>query len=198
LARSTATSGGQLEQHGAADQAMSRYASGDDAAFGAVYDALAPLLRRYLGRRVRDQALVEDLMQQTFLKLHLHRGSFVPGARVAPWACSIAIRLLIDRARRDKLGRALFSDEESAESQSSSASPEEAVLAREVAEHFETALAALPAGHRRAFDLVKRDGLSIAEAAAELDATPTSIKLRLFRTYERLRGALSGQKVDRS
>src|SRR5262245_30699771 len=79
-----------------ADEAMTRYSNGDLAAFGVVYDAVCPEIMGWLHRRVRNTALVEDLVQQTFVKLHKHRGRFLPGARVRPWAMAIAMRLCID------------------------------------------------------------------------------------------------------
>src|SRR5438445_12760418 len=79
-----------------ADAAMERYADGDDAAFGIVYDRIAPRLLAFLRRRLRNDARAEDLLQQTLLNLVAGRASFLPGARVMPWACVIARRLLID------------------------------------------------------------------------------------------------------
>src|SRR5205814_9797676 len=90
------------ERLSTADRAMARYASGDDAAFGDVYDAVAPALHRYLARRTRDAALTDDLVQHTFLKMHRNRHHFHDGAEVMPWAFAIGIRLLIDRVRRDQ------------------------------------------------------------------------------------------------
>src|ERR1700729_459557 len=93
-----------------ADVAMERYATGDDAAFGAVYDALAPRLYGYLLRQTRDSARAEDLVQQTLLHMHRARGRFIPGAEVLPWAFAIARRLLIDGLRRGK--REILSDKD--------------------------------------------------------------------------------------
>lgn len=76
------------------DEAMSRYAQGDATAFDAVYDAVAPQLARSLRRRVRDEARLEDIIQQTFLQMHHARGNFVIGAQVMPWAFAIARRLV--------------------------------------------------------------------------------------------------------
>jgi hypothetical protein len=56
------------------DAAMARHAAGDQAAFAELYDGLAPLVMAYLRRRTHDRKLVEDLVQETFLGLHLHRG----------------------------------------------------------------------------------------------------------------------------
>jgi len=38
------------------DAAMERYADGDDAAFGSIYDALTPQLRSFLRRSLREHA----------------------------------------------------------------------------------------------------------------------------------------------
>ena len=60
-----------------ADVAMERYAGGDDASFGLVYDALAPRLFGYLLRQTRQRARAEDLLQQTMLHIHRARASFI-------------------------------------------------------------------------------------------------------------------------
>src|SRR5580658_2571241 len=57
-----------------ADVAMERYSAGDDAAFVAVYDAVAPQLHAYLLRRTRNSARADDLLQQTMLHIHRARG----------------------------------------------------------------------------------------------------------------------------
>src|SRR4051812_41474393 len=76
----------------AADLAMERYAEGDDAAFALVYDALAERLLAFLRRRLGSMSRAEDLLQQTFLRMHRARGSFVSGSAVLPWAFAIARR----------------------------------------------------------------------------------------------------------
>src|SRR5262249_52161974 len=84
-----------------ADEAMARYASGDESAFAALYDFVAPRLSAYLRRRVREPALVPDLVQQTFLHMHRARRTFRAGAEVLPWACAIARRQLVEVFRAE-------------------------------------------------------------------------------------------------
>src|ERR1700754_4469287 len=81
--------------------AMDRYATGDDSAFEVVYDNVAPRLRAMFRRRGCDFALTEDLLQQTFLQLHVARAHYRRGQEVLPWAFAIARRLLIDAWRRN-------------------------------------------------------------------------------------------------
>lgn len=76
-----------------ADDAMEEYAvTGAATAFERLYDALAPRLLAYLGRRTRDLAHAEDLLQQCFLQIHRARGCFVRGSKVAPWAFAAGAR----------------------------------------------------------------------------------------------------------
>jgi RNA polymerase sigma-70 factor (ECF subfamily) len=72
----------------------------DDAAFDALYDALAPRLHGFLIRQLRDRTHAEDLLQHTMLQIHCARASYVSGAPVVPWAFAIARNLLVDAHRR--------------------------------------------------------------------------------------------------
>lgn len=175
----------------AASAAMDRYACGDDAAFSELYDLLAPRLTAFLARRTRDDALASDLVQQTFLQMHASRRHFSEGADVMPWAFAIARRLLIDVVR--KSGREVMGDDggkEERESVAPDLPPDRIVAQRRLAARVGEALAGVPEGQRLAFELVKGDGLSLAEAAEVLGTTVAAVKLRVHRTYEALRAAL--------
>jgi len=172
-----------------ADAAMERYAGGDDAAFAQVYDALAPRLYGYLLRQTRDRARAEDLLQQTMLHIHRARERFIPGAQVTPWAFAIARRLLLDSVRRGRR-EVLDAEGQADERASEDASADQVVQAHELASRVEKVLAKLPASQRAAFELIKHEGLSVAEAAQVLGTTVAAVKLRAHRAYEALRGAL--------
>ena len=68
-------------QDDAASAAMDRYARGEDAAFGELYDLLAPKLLGFLYRQTRDRARAEDLVQQTFLQMHCARETYTTRAQ---------------------------------------------------------------------------------------------------------------------
>lgn len=184
------------------DQAMSRYAQGDTKAFDAVYDAIAPRLARYLRRRVPDQARREDILQQTFLQMHSARGSFVIGAEAMPWAFAIARRLVIDAGRAgQREARHIEPDDDRRVSQAALAAGaptgEEELAAHEAGDRLARALTRLSEPQRAAFELVKTEGLSHAQAAAVLGTSVTGIKLRLHRVYVVLRGALENAPAAR-
>ena len=183
-----------LDQSGAA--AMSRYASGDDRAFAAVYAAVAPRLTRFLACRVADRALVPDLVQETLLRLHRARATFLPGSAVMPWVLGIARRQLVD-AHRSRRREALIDVEASSNAYrhpslvEGPASAEEIFAAKQVAGCLNDALARLSAPQRAAFEMVKGRGLSLVEAARALGTSVTGIKLRTHRAYRTLRTELA-------
>ena len=175
----------------AASAAMDRYACGDDSAFSELYDLLAPRLTAFLVRRARDEALASDLVQQTFLQMHASRRHFSEGADVMPWAFAIARRLLIDVVR--KSGREIAGADDGSEERESVAPdlpPDRIVAQRRLAARVGEELERVPEAQRAAFELVKRDGLSLAETAEVLGTTVAAVKLRIHRTYEALRAAL--------
>jgi RNA polymerase sigma-70 factor, ECF subfamily len=171
---------------------MERYASGEDAAFGVLYDALAPRLHGYLLRQTREPARAEDLVQQTFLQMHRARGSFLKGAEVTPWAFAIARRLMIDEFRRQKREVLRSDNEERGEATLVDETPgaDDLVQGHEVAARIAFELSKLPENQRVAFELVKQEDLSLAEAAKVLGTTVSAVKLRAHRAYEALRRVL--------
>ena len=170
-------------------EAMDRYATGDADAFAVLYDGLAPRLRAMLRRRRCDAALTEDLIQQTFLRIHCARGHYCSGQEVLPWAFAIARRLLIDAWRKNQReGR-----RPAGEPIESLPGPEEVAIAGETAQRLARTLDEMPPLHREAFDLVKLDGLSLEQTAQVLGTSVTAIKLRIHRAYQSLRG--SGQET---
>ena len=184
-----ATRNDQPTDREAADRAMSRYACGEQAAFDTVYAYMAPRLYTFLLRRCRNPATAEDLVQQTFLRMHRARASFTPGGRLAPWAFTIANNVLIDGARAN--GRSIQEISLSREDIAAPARTDETVHARQLLGMLQRELGRLPAGQRSAFELVRGRGLSLIEAASELGVSVVAVKLRLHRAGLALEAALA-------
>ncbi len=84
---------------------MERYCAGEVAAFRRLYTMLAPRILAYLRGLIGDRAAAEDLLQQTFLKVHEARGACVRGANPIPWIYTIAHRTCLDELRKRKRSR---------------------------------------------------------------------------------------------
>jgi len=171
---------------------MERYAAGDDDAFSDLYDHLAPRLFGYLRRLTGKGDRAEDLLQQTFLHMHAARGRFLPGAEVVPWPFAIARRLVIDGHRRQRRADGVIAPTVAniAEERPGPDGADEIALANETAAQLSEALQRLPESQRVAFELIKQEGLSYAQAASVLGTTETAVKLRAHRAFEALREAL--------
>ena len=176
----------------AASAAMDRYARGDDRAFAELYDLLAPRLYGFLIRKAGDRALAEDLVQQTFLHMHRARATYVTGADVVPWAFALARNLTIDAFRRRR--RELLSDTGDLRGEALAIAldmpADERLQAQQAADCMQHCFAELPDSQRTAFELLKRDGLSLAQAAETLGISVGAVKVRAHRAYEALREAL--------
>lgn len=171
-------------------KAMDRYAAGDAAAFAELYRALSPRLYRYLFRLARERARAEDLLQQTFMRMHHARSSFTSGSDVVPWSYAIARRLFIDSTRRHRREILASDEQETEEPPSTLPDGEQVARARELSSAIAKELERLPPAHREAYLLVREEGLSMAEAAAVLGTTVAAVKLRAHRAYDGLRVAL--------
>jgi RNA polymerase sigma-70 factor (ECF subfamily) len=176
---------------------MARYQDGDAGAFRQLYAQVAPRLLGYLLKMARSRAVADDLLQQTFLKVHRARAAYVRGADPLPWIYSIAHRTFIDETRRKK--RAIVNvgtDAEGTLPEVPATITGDAVGATEEPVDNEAtkaaldALAQLPAQQREAVVLTKLEGKSVAEAAEIAGTTVGAMKVRAHRGYEALRKLL--------
>jgi len=175
------------------DDAMDRYASGDVAAFSVLHRALYPRITSYLLRMTGQTSLADDLVQETFLRMHRARSTFARGAAVVPWAYAIARNVYMDhvRAAKHRDTERLPTDPGPDAVDRSAYDGEAQAIAAETARVVTDVLAGLPSAQREAFVLLRYEGLSVQDAAAVLGTTATAVKLRAFRAYEALRAALA-------
>jgi len=178
--------------------AMDRYADGEDAAFAEVYDLLSPMLLGFFARQTGDRVCAEDLAQQTLLQMHAARRNYVTGSDVVPWAFAIGRNVLIDTRRRTRKEVLFQTAEDDAAARDlgvdRSSIPDDLAESHEMAGIVDAELGRLPVAQRAAYDLVRREGLSVAETAEVLGTTPTAVKLRVHRVYEALRAVLGREE----
>jgi RNA polymerase sigma-70 factor (ECF subfamily) len=154
--------------------------AGDEAAYHRALMLIAARLRAYFARRLRawpDE--VEDLVQETLLALHVHRATCDPNVPVSAWVHAIARHKLVDLWRRRGRREALHDPlDESLESTLADEQP---------ARHdLRVLLATLPDAQRRAIELIKIDGLSVAEASARSGVSVSALKVQVHRGLRKL------------
>lgn len=72
---------------------------GDQAAYGKFLGAIAPMLRRMVGRRLAS-AEVEDVVQEILISIHKARHTYDGERPIMPWLASIASFRITDHLRK--------------------------------------------------------------------------------------------------
>jgi RNA polymerase sigma-70 factor (ECF subfamily) len=148
-----------------------------------VHAVLAGELRRYFGRRAPPQ-LVDDLVQETFLRVHTGLSRLRDPDRIAPWVMRIARSVLADGLRRE--GRFVASEPDPAAPAFEPGVDPDAIVAAWLPGMVE----ALPATYREAVRLSELDGCTQAEVARRLGLSPSGARTRVQRGRRLLREML--------
>ena len=166
---------------------MIRSLKGDTAAYRLLLERIRVVLKAYQTRALRkmgihDPEACEDLLQEALLAIHVKRHTFDPGQLFTPWMFAIARYKLIDYSRRIKSRGTSVNWEDledilvTAESSSPRAEADLEAMMKE-----------LPPKQRTALDLVKLQGLSVAEASLKTQTTESSVKVNVHRAIKTLR-----------
>jgi len=176
-----------------ANQAMARYADGDASAFPILYDAIAPRIEGLVRRRTQDASKVDDIVQQTFERIHRARGTFIRGSDVLSWAFKIARNLCLDfgtQGWREHVVDRDDADDPLVTAVAEVADAERVAIARQTIARLVRAFRRLPVNQQLALELVRLEGFSLAAAADNLGVTLPSLNMSLFRGVAALRAAL--------
>ena len=151
---------------------------------GEVWDALRADLQAFFRARVRDPHRVDDLLQETFLKIHGGLDGLADADRLPAWVYRIARRVLADHVRAGGAEPAPLDGDPG----ETSGRPEN--LNAEVAGWLPGMIAMLPPGAREAVRLSEIEGRSQAQVAEDLGLSLSGAKSRVQRGRERLRELL--------
>ena len=156
---------------------------------------MTPRLYRFCLRLSSDRPEADDLLQETLLRVHRARATYLGGSNPLHWAFAIARSVHLDRLRYrrrrpEDLGAAGDAAEHARLPTDDRYSPEAEVLARNLVAIVTTELARMSEKNRAAYVLLKEEGLSVKAAAAVLGTTAQVVRQRAHRAYEQLRIAL--------
>lgn len=176
---------------------MAAYAAGDRLAFERLFGRVAPRVHGFFLRSFNERSVADDLMQQTFLRLHRVRHLYAVGRPLRPWLFALAARLRLDELRRRQRWPRNLTEEEWARMNDGVEGGQEVGDVGE-AEHVlidraarvQAALASLPESQRVIVHLNRFEGLTYKEIAQTLGTTEGAVKLRAFRAYAQLRKKL--------
>jgi RNA polymerase sigma-70 factor, ECF subfamily len=172
-------------REGTDERLFSAYLAGDASAHETLFRRYQEPLCRYVEHLLGNRAAAEDVVIETFLRVHRHRRRFRPGTAVRPWIFTIARNLAFNRRRAERLQRLLGTPIAGAPTSGPPPTSDPTLRARVTA-----AFAALPAKQREVCSLRLVGELPLEEIAALTGASIGTTKSRLFYGLRRLRALL--------
>jgi RNA polymerase sigma-70 factor (ECF subfamily) len=164
-------------------------ARSDESALGELYDRFGPVCYGLARRVLRDAALAEDAVQETFLAVWRGASRF-NGERgsARSWILTLAHRRAVDLVRREERRRAQPLPEQ--EPTGGEPGADEAVWLRLERVRVQGALRLLPDQQRETIELAYFGGFTQSELAERLGQPLGTIKSRMFAGLARLRELL--------
>ncbi|MEI2264496.1 sigma-70 family RNA polymerase sigma factor [Erwinia sp. CGal63] len=159
---------------------MARAQAGDRAAYNQLLKAMVPAIRAFARKKVADEALVEDVIQETLLAIHRVRHTYDPQRPILPWVAAITSARAID-ALRQRGRYQEVPDEELLNLQAAEYSP------AEDPQELNGYLQSLPVRQREIVESVHLREQSLAQAAAETNLSVSAVKSLLHRAMLNLR-----------
>ncbi len=175
LARNVVTAEDPLELHN----------SGDAQAFSDFVVEYTPKLQRYLAARGIAKHDREDILQELFLKLHLHAPQYQPRRSLDSWVFTLLRNLLCDRFRQN-IPTIVTLPGEVALSDDSSSYGEGAVFTREQINSLQAAIVRLPVSQRKVLIAHCIQGESLKQIAGRLRIPLNTAKAYLHRAKLKL------------
>lgn len=170
---------------------LSLIAEGDEGAFYEFYTHHAGKLRPFLFHYTQSQMDVEDIIQETFIRVWLHRDQLPAIGNMDAWIFRIASRVYLNhlerevkrRERKEPFGEVLYGT-----GQSLSA---ERTHLQEITHHLQEALSTLSAQKRKVFRLNRELDMKPAQIAAHLQLPVGTVKNQLSAALREIREYLS-------
>jgi RNA polymerase sigma-70 factor (ECF subfamily) len=160
---------------------MARYQAGDFSAATALIHRISPQLHRFFVAQLASREDADDLLQETWLRIHKVRHTYRPGEPVLPWFYAIARHVRVDHYRRAVRTSAR-------EQQLDAAEPDA----------LETLLAPLPESQREVIEMLKVGGMSLEEVARATSSSVGSVKQKVHRAYKKLRETITSRGLAKA
>jgi RNA polymerase sigma-70 factor, ECF subfamily len=172
------------------DRWMQRYQEGDPEAPHALVTAISPGLLRFFRSQAASRAQADDLLQDTWLRIHRVRHTYRRSEPVLPWIYAIARRVRVDGYRRTRRVTMHETAMDGLIDPPAQAQPPDRLPP------FETLVAALPDAQREVITMLKVTGLSLEEVARATSSSVGAVKQKAHRAYQRLRKLLQSDAAN--
>jgi RNA polymerase sigma factor (sigma-70 family) len=163
---------------------VQRFIKGEQSCFEEIIHRHKKKVFAYISLYIRDQALVEDIFQDTFLKViqSVKSGKYYDNGKFLSWVMRIAHNLIIDHFRRTKQMNTISNDDYESDifnsKKFSDENVEDILIKRQIQKDVRMLIGQLPGDQKEVVILRHYAGLSFKEIA---DITDVSINTALGR-----------------
>jgi RNA polymerase sigma-70 factor (ECF subfamily) len=178
-------------------QLVARARSGDERAFRGLLQKYERAVFSICLRMVRNREEASDLSQEAFIKVFGSLDRYNPQYAFSSWLFKITSNLCIDHLRKRRVDTFAMDepiDGERGEIQrqyvAPDPTPEETLSRAETMQRLEAAITALPEHYRIMLVLRHQEDLSYEEIATTLEIPLGTVKARIHRAREMLKGLL--------
>ena len=189
---------GEITGHAAVPEAIliAAIAKGDQTAVKRLYAATNVRLYRYLVRQLRNEAVAEEVMNETYLAVWQNAARYEARSAPMTWMLSIAHNKAVStlRKRRETSG---IDEEEAGQIADQDDTPDVITQKLEKAQAIRACVNKLGPDHRLVMDLVYYQERSVAEVAEILAIPEATVKTRMFYARKKLSELLVAAGVDR-
>ncbi|MNH88638.1 ECF RNA polymerase sigma factor SigW [compost metagenome] len=175
---------------------------GDQGAFAEIVDLYKDKLFHLAYRMLNNRHEAEDIVQETFLRVHKNWMRYDENQKFSTWIYRIATNLCIDRLRKRKPSYSLdaeMNDQEGMDGYTlipgDNRTPESEYLVSETRETIHSAIESLPAKYKSVMVLRYLQELSLQEISDVLGMPVTTVKTRVHRGREFLRKKLENKHI---
>ena len=178
------------------EQLLRLVAQGEVAAYELFYDRHAQTVYSLLVRIVRERAIADELLQETFWQVWRSAESYRGNGAAAAWLLRIARNRALDELRRQKARPQWVGDDAAHvdhEFQRQGGAAGQDLQRHLDQRQVQQALATLPADQRTCLELGYFDGLTHREIAEQLDLPAGTVKSRMRLALEKMERLLRGQ-----
>ncbi|MEO0443545.1 MAG: sigma-70 family RNA polymerase sigma factor [Pseudomonadota bacterium] len=173
-------------------QLMASAQQGNESAYRQLLTELGDVIAAYLRSRFGDLDLLEDCVQESLIAIHKARNTYEPKRLFRPWLFAIVRHKSIDVLRK-KQRQYTGSDQQTLAQDNSDSITDSFDSQIDADLHCGQLLASLSDKHREAIVLTKLEGLSMREAADQLNISESAMKVRVHRALDASRQLLEAE-----
>jgi len=179
---------------------MEHVVRGSEAAFALLVDRYRGRIINLVSRFIYDRDRAQEIAQEVFLRVFIHRERYMPTGKFSTWLYTIAVNLAKNEIRRRVRAKDVVSLDMLVEMTGDSGRftadpgprPDRRLRQREVQEHVARALARLPEKYREVIVLRDVQQLSYEEIEQVLNIPGGTVRSRINRARTSLQEMLGG------